>query len=93
MHDSKENIPLWKQLEMQGVSISPTGDARDQSHGKTVALKKRSEEGGYSSLRVKKSSLPDLQRLISMYHVKTGTQTNLAGIVEALIELGMREWR
>lgn len=93
MHDSKENIPLWKQLEMQGVSISPTGDVQNQNQGKTVAVKKRNEEGGYSSLRVKKSSLPDLQRLISMYHVKTGTQTNLAGIVEALIELGMREWK
>lgn len=79
---------------MQGVSISPTGDVQNQNPGKTVAVKKRNEEGGYySSLRVKKSSLPDLQRLISMYHVKTGTQTNLAGIVEALIELGMREWK
>lgn len=78
---------------MQGVSISPTGDVQNQNPGKTVAVKERNEEGGYSSLRVKKSSLPDLQRLISMYHVKTGTQTNLAGIVEALIELGMREWK
>ena len=67
--------------------------ARDQNQGKTEPVKERNEDGGYSSVRVKKSSLPALQRLISMYHVKTGTQTNLAGIVEALIELGMREWK
>lgn len=93
MNDRKDNIPLWKQLEMQGVSISPIGEARDQNQGKTEPVKKRNEDGGYSSVRVKKSSLPALQRLISMYHVKTGTPTNLAGIVEALIELGMREWK
>ena len=54
MNDSKDNIPLWKQLEMQGVSISPIGDARDQNQGKTEPVKKRNEDGGYSSVRVKK---------------------------------------
>ena len=77
---------------MQGVSISPIGDARDQNQGKTEPVKKRNEDGGYSSVRVKESSLPAVQRLISMYHVKTGTPTNLAGIVEALIEPGLDVW-
>ena len=78
---------------MQGVSISPIGDARDQNQGKTEPVEERNEDGGYSSVGGDKSSTHAIQRLISMYHVKTGTPTNLAGIVEALIELGMREWK
>ena len=41
MNDSNDNIPLWKQLEMQGVSISPIGEARDQNQGKTEPVKER----------------------------------------------------
>ena len=68
MNDSKDNIPLWKQLEMQGVSISPIGEARDQNQGKTEPVKERNEDGGYSSVRVKKSSLPAQQSIFLPHH-------------------------
>ena len=90
MHNSEENIPLWKQLEMQGVGYDSKREERPALEKKETVKEKR--DGVYSSIRVRRDSLPDLQKLISMYHVKTGIQTNLAGIIDALIELGFATW-
>ena len=90
MHNSEENIPLWKQLEMQGAGFNSKQEEQPAPEKKETIKERR--DGVYSSIRVRRDSLPDLQKLISMYHVKTGIQTNLAGIIDALIELGLATW-
>ena len=87
----EENVPLWRQLEKQGIKY-PAGNESPQPLSDSSPIKKEKSEA-FTTVRIRKDTLPDLHRLISLYHIKFGVQTNLADIVKALTELGFSVWK